>query len=223
MEIAKLVLEYVKALIWPLTSIGLALLFRVEIRKLLASLRKAVLPGGVSLELEDEIEKVRVLSEKAESEAPPPNRRKAPGIPLTEANSRMIQLGLQPTLSGLDMSYYRGLAATDPILALAGLRIELETLARNLAKGYNLPLSATEPVSRVLLSLRDAGAITPVQMELARNAFRVCSQAIHGRAVSREQAEEIIDAVGVLARDYLAWLSWGFSDNWKPREPDCTK
>jgi hypothetical protein len=36
-------------------------------------------------------------------------------------------------------------------------------------------------------------------------------------AVSKEQALEIIGAASVLARDYLAWLSWGFDDNWKPR------
>jgi hypothetical protein len=168
--------------------------------------------------LEDQIHQVRVLSEKVESETPPPNRKKTPGIPLTEANSRMIQLGLQPTLSGLDMSYYRNLAATDPVLSLAGLRIELETIARNLAKGYKLPLGSTEPVSSVLVALRDASAITPVQMELAQKALRLCNQAVHGRAVSREQAEDVIDAVSVLARDYLAGLSWGFSDNWKPLE-----
>ena len=69
-----------------------------------------------------------------------------------------------------------------------------------------------------LVALRDASAITPVQMELAQKALRVCNQAIHGRAVSREQAEDVIDAVSVLARDYLAWLSWGFPDNWKPLE-----
>jgi hypothetical protein len=219
MEVAKLVLDYFRVLVWPITTIGLALLFRVEIRNLLARLRKALLPGGVSLELEDQIQQVRLLSERVASEPAPSNRKKTPGIPLTEANARMIQLGLQPTLSGLDMSYYRNLAATDPVLSLAGIRIELETLARNLARGYQLHLSQTEPINRVLVALRDAFAITPGQMELAQKALRLCNQAIHGRNISREQAEEVIDAVSVLARDYLAWLSWGFSDGWKPIEP----
>jgi hypothetical protein len=216
MEIAKLVLEYLRVLAWPCVVTGLALLFQAEISKVLVRLRKAVLPGGVSLELEDQIQQVRVLSEQVRSEEPPPHRAKTPGIPLTEANARMIQLGLQPTLSGLDMSYYRNLAATDPVLALAGLRIELETLARNLAKGYKLPVSVTAPLGGVLTALRDAHAITPAQMELAQQALRVCNQAIHGRAISREQAEDVTDSVGVLARDYLAWLSWGFPDDWKP-------
>jgi hypothetical protein len=41
----------------------------------------------------------------------------------------MISLGLKPTSSGLDMSDYREIAESDPTLALAGLRIEIEVLA----------------------------------------------------------------------------------------------
>ena len=55
MEIAKLVLEYVKALAWPLTIILLSLSIRSEIKGLLARLRKAVLPGGLSVDLQEEV------------------------------------------------------------------------------------------------------------------------------------------------------------------------
>jgi hypothetical protein len=50
---------------------------------------------------------------------------------------------------------------------------------------------------------------------LARRVLSFCNQAIHGGEVSKEQALDVIGAAGVLARDYLAWLSWGFDDNWK--------
>ena len=50
MEIAKLVLEYVKALVWPVTVLALSFSFRSEIKRVLARLRKAVLPGGVSVD-----------------------------------------------------------------------------------------------------------------------------------------------------------------------------
>lgn len=96
MEIAKLVLEYVKALVWPLTVCALSLFFRSEIKRVLARLRKAVLPGGVSVDLH---------------------------------------------------------------------------------------------------------------------------RAMHGRFVSREEAEEVIKAAEVLFGQYLAWLSWGFDDNWRPTRP----
>lgn len=41
MEIAKLVLEYLKALVWPLTVLSLCLFFRSKLKKVFARLRKA--------------------------------------------------------------------------------------------------------------------------------------------------------------------------------------
>jgi len=216
MDIAKLVLEYVKAIAWPATVFGLSLLFRGEIKRVLARLRKAVLPGGVSVDLQEEVQQVKELSEKVQSTPAPERTRTTPGIPLTEANARMIKLGLAPTLSGLDIAYYRTRVETDPVLALAGLRIDLETLVRNLAAGFKLPLQRSGPILRLLARLKEAGAITSDQMELAQRIFNVCNQAIHGRFVSREEAEEVIKAAEVLFEQYLAWLSWGFDDNWKP-------
>ena len=101
MEIAKLVLEYVKALVWPLTVLALSLFFRSEIKRVLARLRKAVLPGGVSVDLQAEVHEVKELSEKVESAALPEDRKRTPGIPKTEANGRMIQLGLRPSPAAL--------------------------------------------------------------------------------------------------------------------------
>jgi len=217
MEIAKLVLEYVKALAWPLTIILLTLSFRREIKRLLARLRKAVLPGGVSVDLQEEVWEVKQLSEKVES-APTEERKKKPGVPLTEANARMMKLGLAPMLSGLDIAYFRSMAETDPVLALAGLRIDLETMMRNVSIGFKLKPGPSGPIPRVLARLREAGAITPDQMQLAQKIFSVCNQAVHGRFVSREEAEEVIKSAEVLFRQYLAWLSWGFDDDWRPSE-----
>jgi hypothetical protein len=121
-------------------------------------------------------------------------------------------------LSGLDVAYYRSMAETDPVLALAGLRIDLETMMRNVAIGFKVQSAPSGPIPRLLARLREAGAITPDQMELARKIFSVCNQAMHGRFVSREEAEEVIKAAEVLFREYLAWLSWGFDDDWKPSQ-----
>ena len=142
-----------------------------------------------------------------------------PSIPLTEANARMIKLGLSPMLSGLDIAYYRSKAESDPVLALAGLRIDLEMMMRNVTVGFKLQFAASGPIPRLLGRLKEAGAITPDQMQLAQKIFNVCNQAMHGRFVSRQEAEEVIEAAEVLFRQYLAWLSWGFNDNWKPSQP----
>jgi len=216
MDIARLVLEYVRALVWPLTVFALSVSYRSEIKSVLGRLKKVVLPGDVSLDLQEEVHKVQQLSEKVESTPQPDDRKKTPGIPLTEANARMIELGLRPSPSGLDLSYYDTVAESDPILALAGLRIELETMTRNLATGFKIETKPYDSIYRLLSRLREAGAITPDQMKLAKRVLGLCNQAIHGKAVSREQAIDVINAASVLAKDFLAWLGWGFDDNWKP-------
>lgn len=175
-----------------------------------------MLPGGVTFDLQEEVQKVKQLSEKIQATPLSDKRRATPGIPLTEANARMIKLGLTPMWSGLDIAYYRAKAETDPVLALAGLRIDLETMMRNVAMGFKVKLARPEPIPRLLARLHDAGAITSDQMQLAKKIFNVCNQALHGRLVSREEAEEVIKAAETLFTQYLAWLSWGFDDNWKP-------
>ena len=104
-----------------------------------------------------------------------------------------------------------------PILALAGLRIELETWFRNVAQGFKVDTKPFDSMNRVLARLRDANAVTPDQVMLARRVLNFCNQAIHGGGGIKEQALDVIGAASVLARDYLAWLSWGFDDNWTPQ------
>jgi hypothetical protein len=221
MELAKLVLEYVKALAWPITAAALALMFRQEIRAILARIRKAALPGGVAIDFEEQIRETKELATRIEAAPSPPDRPKTAVLPLTEANSRMIALGLKPTPSGLDMSYYKSIATQDPALALAGLRIELEILTKNLAKGWGIDVSPYESPSRILKRLREASAVTPDQLALAQRVLSLANQAIHGRTVSRTEADEIIDAASALVDDYLAWLSWGFEDGWHPPRQDA--
>lgn len=217
MEIAKLVLEFVKVLIWPFTVLVLILVFRVPLRTILSRLRKAGLPGGVSIDFQEEIEQAKQLSAKVEAQPPPPNRPTTAAIPLNEANARMISVGLRPTASGLDMGYYREIAQRDPNLALAGLRIELEVMANNLADGFKLSAQRPEPLNRLLLRLLEHGAITNEQLQLAKKILRICNLAVHGGRVAREEAEEVIELANVLAEQYLSWLGWGFPDNWKPK------
>jgi hypothetical protein len=116
----------------------------------------------------------------------------------------MIKLGLAPMLSGIDIAYYRAKAETDPVLALAGLRIDFETMMRNVALGFKVKLASSGPISRLLARLQEAGAITSDQTQLAQKIFNVCNQAMHGRFVSREEAEDVIKAAEVLFKQYLA-------------------
>jgi hypothetical protein len=216
MEIANLVLEYIRALVWPAVAITASLLFRKQIDALLARLRHADLPGGVSIDLQEQIAEAKELSSKVQSTPSPPERKRGPSIPLTEANARMIHLGLRPSTSGLDMSYHRQLAEQDPNVALAGLRIEVEVLAHNLAKGFNIALNRHESGTRLLRRLYDYGAIDSQQMQLAMKIMSVCNAAVHGSPVTQEEASAVIDTAEVLTDQYIAWLSWGFDDGGEP-------
>jgi hypothetical protein len=129
----------------------------------------------------------------------------------------MIQLGLRPSPSGLDMAYYRKFAEQDPNVALAGLRIEIDILARNLAQGFGVSKSDRDSGGLLMRRLYEAGVITSEQMQLTMKVLRVCNAAVHGAVVSREEADDVIGSAEVLADQYLAWLSWGFGDGWTPK------
>lgn len=102
-------------------------------------------------------------------------------------------------------------------MALAGLRIEIDVLARNLARSFKAPVSDRESGARLIRRLYDAGAVTSEQMQLTMKVLRVCNAAVHGTTVSREDADDVIASAEVLADQYLAWLSWGFDDGWTPK------
>ena len=64
--------------------------------------------------------------------------------------------------------------------------------------------------------------MTDDQLRLGKAILSLASQAVHGRTVSRREAEEILEAAQVLVTDYLAWLSWGFRDGWDPQKKAIT-
>jgi hypothetical protein len=212
MDTSSLILEYVKTLAWPLTTFIIVLLFRRQLTSILSRIRKADLPGGISVEtFPDEISQAKQLAKDVRQEKPPDvERRTVPAIPLTEANTRMMNLGLSPSPSGLEISHYRTLAQEDPVLALAGLRIELETMLKNLAKGFKVKISERDSASVITHKLLDCRAITSTQAELVKSIIRLANAAVHGIKVTREQAEEILDTATILRDQYVDWLSWGF-------------
>lgn len=217
MEIAKLILEYIRVLIWPTTVAAVSLLFRKQVVDLLTRIRRAGLPGGISFDLAEGIDEAKALAVKVQEMPDRHEGKRGPSIPLTEANSRMLKLGLRPSPSGLDLSYYLDLARQDPNVALAGLRIELDVLLRNVAAGYKVPVATRDSGGRLLRKLHDHAAITTEQMQLAQKVLQVCNAALHGEPVSHEQASSVIQSAEALADQYLSWLSWGFNDGWQPQ------
>ena len=124
----------------------------------------------------------------------------------------MIKLGLAPTPVGLELSRYRIIAEEDPPLALAGLRIELETMLKNVAKGFSVPLSERDSAGIITRKLQEHGAITPLQAKLINAVLSLCNAAVHGQKVTQIQAENILDTAAILRDDYISWLTWGFPE-----------
>jgi hypothetical protein len=219
LEIARLFLEFLKVLVWPVVVLTILLVFKNEIVGILPRLRRAALPGGVSLEFDAELKEAKLASTVV-LEAPPSEREKqssAPEIPISLVNARLIERGLQPSPSGLDLDYYRSLSEKDPNLSLAGIRLELEIAARNLAKGFKVAVDSRASLGRLYATLRERGAITAAQAELAQRVIALCNAAVHGHLVSKDQALEVIRIAGVLIDQYVRWLSWGFDE--APKQP----
>jgi hypothetical protein len=57
-DVAQLVLEYLKVLAWPLVVVALGLLYRRQVVGVLARLKKTELPGGVALDFSEEAREV---------------------------------------------------------------------------------------------------------------------------------------------------------------------
>ena len=103
-------------------------------------LKNAKLPGGVSFELENNIKEAAKLAEKVQEETIEKKKEHKNSKPIeyTKANLRLVELGLRPSPNGLDMGYYREIVKGNPNLALAGLRMAVEVLIKNLALGFKL-------------------------------------------------------------------------------------
>lgn len=215
MEIAKVILEYIRVFIWPMTVIFILVFFKNEIICLLRRIKKADLPGGLSIEtFPEEIKEAKTLSIEVKKEGKNKDEEKrGPTIPLTEANARMLNLGLSPSPSGLELSYYKNLIEQDPNIALAGLRMEIETMLKNLAKGFKIDINNRDSAGIITHKLRQKAAVTSQQAKLLNYVIELCNAAVHGFKVSSSQAEEILEIAEVLRDQYISWLSWGFQKN----------
>lgn len=215
MDLPTFIIEFLQAIAWPSVAITALVMFRTEAKALLERLAKLKI-GDHSVEFfKTELEKAQELSTDVESDPDvPPEKREliaaAPKIPITEANAKMLQHGLRPSPSGLELAYYQDLAARDPALALAGLRIELEIIGRNLAHGFKVEIPPNGSISSIFRELSKAGAVTNRQYSLVQSISRLANSAVHGVPVTQADANAVIDTAGVLRDQYLSWLSWGF-------------
>ena len=203
--LALVVLEYIKALVWPVLVAGCLILYKKHIDRFLSKIKKAKI-GDIEVEI-SEGEKIAVEVAKQE---PQYQKDDKPRIAPTEANKRMIELGLEPVPSGLDMEYFRQLLTQNVLLCLAAMRIELEILGKNLLRGWDIPMQRPLGAMSIYRELSKHNAITDNQFELASIVLRICNRAVHGEEITSDEAERILEIADVLMKQYIDWLSWGF-------------
>lgn len=217
----EIVLEYIKVIIYPLLIVTFLLYFRNEISKMLLGLRKINIPGGISFEaFGKKLEEAEKISEDVKKDVEERNKRKKTKENLgidknkVEINNKLIELGLKPSISGLKIEFFKDLANSDPVLAMAALRIDLETMLKNVAKGFEVRINERSSFRNILTILLNRDKITYDQYKLIRIIYDLCSSAIHGYQITHKEVDEILDKASVLIDDFLSWLNWGFeTDN----------
>jgi hypothetical protein len=213
-ELLKIILDFIGNIIWPIIVLIIICNFKKEIRQLLVKAKKVELPGGFSIEtIEQDITEAKELSIEVKKERKPEIQKiindATPNFE-TKANIRMVEVGLTPSPSGLDIDYYRKIVDIDPRLALIGLRADLEIMLKNLAKGWGVTYNDKDSVSKIITKLLDRNAITIRQYQFINTLFKICNSAAHGTLITKEQALEVLNIGDVLVKDYVAWLYWGF-------------
>jgi len=156
---------------------SLILLFVILISPFVSAIRRIKI-GDFEAEIDPE--EVKQVARQAERAVPEPPTREGSGP------------------KGLDVgAAIRNLAETDPVVALAKLRIEIESLLRRLHQRTNhgTPLARTAaPLSLLIRDLVSAEVIYPDMGAALRSVIAICNRAIHGEDIREVDAKKIIDS-----------------------------
>lgn len=98
----------------------------------------------------------------------------------------------------------RELALTDPIIALAKVRIELEKVLSKLARVSDIELK-TSNLGVVVKALSNYEIISLKIGKSLTEVIAICNRAIHGENISEENADTIV-SVGVDLLEEIYWL-----------------
>ncbi len=114
------------------------------------------------------------------------------------------------------------LLKTDPVLALASLRIEIERKLTLAVKFFDLP-TKRETLSEFIDVLQQNEILHSEQVTALRKIVNMCNKAIHGYHVSGEEAKEIVGLAEQLNKSFSVGYSIDFSknDNYKKQGLVC--
>jgi hypothetical protein len=148
---AAVLLIVVDTFIKPLSSVALGLAFLGVLPWLTKFVKSAELPGGLKFELKEQLDKVTF---------------------------KAIDAGLfrPPRYDEEKLPAYQTIFESDPVLALAGLRIELERRLRRLARLIGIRESS---ITRLMSDLTIAGVLTQEQHSVVADLMPLLNRAVH--------------------------------------------
>jgi hypothetical protein len=157
-------------------------------------LKRAKVPGA-EFEFREEIESTKKAVEQSVEKSKSRTDGKPKPLPFETFNTRTVKILLD----------------SDPILALASLRIEIERKLRLAAKYFKLPNRNT--LSEIIEALMERGILSPEQATALKKIVEMCNKAIHGYDISGDEAGEIIHLTEELNKSFSVGYSISFYPN----------
>ncbi len=111
------------------------------------------------------------------------------------------------------LSAIRELLDSDPILALAALRIEIERKLKLLVNSFDIPIHNERSISKLIEVIRKRELLSTEQVTALQKIVSMCNKAIHGSLISKMDARNIIDLTEELNRTFSIGYSLDFSQN----------
>ena len=137
-------------------------------------MKKVKFPGG-EFEFKEEIRK----TEKLINVSGTARVRTEINVPLTVVKSKALDNA-------------RKLLDSDPVLALAALRIEIEKSLKVIAKKLDLPIKEKRSITEIIVNLNRKEIFSYEQVKILRKIIQMCNKAVHGAVISKSEAKEII-------------------------------
>ncbi len=207
MEIAELILEYIKVLIWPFVALIAMFKFKPEFAELFSSIKKLKLPGGTEIDWAKTVEEAEQAAEAIKNPTRELSIETAEEKAFIEQSIRH-SLDLSPSYYNFDS--YLDMAEKDHNLALAGVRIEIEKILRNMAQLFSLELPNTKSSINVLMNeLRKAYVLEDPQYKLLQSITKLANEAIHGNNVRKEYAVRAIESAKIFLEYYIPLMTGG--------------
>ncbi len=183
--------------VFTVDFLSVVILFILSIPFVAHYLRKAKI-FGAEFEFKDEIREVYQLVQQSVEKAAE-----------EEAAGKKIIFPFET----FKLTNVKELVDSDPVLALAALRIEIERKLRLLAYSLDVLTNKEWSLSRIINSIRHKELLSYEKVEALQKIVNMCNKAIHGAAISKEEAKEIIDLADELNRSFAIGYSIDFSPN----------